>query len=149
MNKKDKLVVKIVNKSSNELPKYQTIGASGLDIMAFLEKKITLKPLERILVPTGIFLEIPLGWEGQIRPRSGLAYKHGITCLNTPGTIDSDYRGELKVLLVNLSNDPYEISNGDRIAQLVFASYDQVVWDEVLSLNESKRNEGGFGSTGI
>lgn len=142
------MVIKIVNLSANELPKYATSGASGLDLQAVLEFPILLNPMERVLISTGLSIEIPSGLEAQVRPRSGLALNKGITCLNTPGTIDSDYRGEIKVILINLSNEPQTIQNQDRIAQLVFAPVVQIKWEEVSLLNESKRNQGGFGHTG-
>jgi len=141
--------VSIINQSDNPLPTYATPGSAGLDIRANLATAITLQPLERFLVPTGLFMEIPQGYEGQMRPRSGLAIKHGITCLNSPGTIDSDYRGELKVVLVNLGNEPQTIQHGDRIAQLVIAKVSQAELVQVVELNSSLRGEGGFGHTGI
>ena len=140
--------VKIVNRSEHPLPNYQTDGAAGMDLRASLTEALTLKPLERILVSTGLFIELPQGLEAQIRPRSGLAFKHGITVLNSPGTIDADYRGELKVLLVNLSNEPFVIQNGERIAQLIIATYVRGHWEEVKELSVTERNDGGFGSTG-
>lgn len=142
--------VEIINKSLNDLPEYETTGASGLDLRAsLLTESITIKRLERVLVPTGLFLSIPEGYEAQIRPRSGLAYKHGITVLNTPGTIDSDYLGQIKVILVNLSNDEYTIKNGDRICQMVFSKVEQVVWTHVNEfINKTVRGAGGFGHTG-
>jgi len=140
--------VKIVNRSEHPLPNYQTDGAAGMDLRASLTEALTLKPLERILVPTGLLIELPQGLEAQIRPRSGLAFKHGITVLNSPGTIDADYRGELKVLLVNLSNEPFVIQNGERIAQLIIATYVRSHWEEVKELSVTERNDGGFGSTG-
>ena len=140
--------IKIVNRSSNPLPHYATAGSSGMDIRADLEQSITLKPLERVLVPTGLFIELPGGFEGQVRPRSGLAIKQGITCLNTPGTIDSDYRGEIKIILINLSDTEQVISPGDRIAQLVISPVSQASWIESASLEITERNEGGFGHTG-
>ncbi len=142
------LKVRIINHSSHQLPAYATEGASGMDIRANLEGGLTLLPMQRILVPTGIFIEIPMGFEAQVRPRSGLALKQGITCLNTPGTIDADYRGEIKVILVNLSGEDQVIENGDRIAQLVFQKVERVDWEEVSSISVSTRNEGGFGHTG-
>lgn len=144
------LPVKIntVNISGNDLPHYATAGAAGMDIRAHLEESVSLSPLERKLIPTGIFMEIPAGFEVQIRPRSGLAFKNGITCLNTPGTIDSDYRGELKVLLINLSNEPQVISNNDRIAQLVVAKVEIAKLTLVQQLDETLRSAGGFGHTG-
>ncbi len=141
--------INVINLSTNELPTYATAGAAGMDIKANVEVSITLAPLERMLVPTGIFMEIPANYEVQVRPRSGLAYKNGITCLNTPGTIDSDYRGELKVLLVNLSNLPQTINNGDRIAQLVVAKVEMATLTLVEKLNDTVRAAGGFGHTGV
>lgn len=140
--------VKIVNRSGHPLPHYQTDGAAGMDLRASLTEALTLKPLERVLVPTGLYIELPRGLEAQIRPRSGLAFKHGVTVLNSPGTIDADYRGELKVLLVNLSPDPFVVQNGERIAQLVISAYVRANWEEVQELTVTERNEGGFGSTG-
>ncbi len=140
--------VKIVNQSDNELPAYATAGAAGLDIRAFLAEPIELQPMERCLVPTGLYLEIPDGYEAQVRPRSGLAIKQGITCLNTPGTIDSDYRGELKVILINLDTQAHTIQSGDRIAQLVFQQVTRVAWQPADTLNQTDRGEGGFGHTG-
>lgn len=143
------MIVKIKNISENPLPTYQTEDSAGMDIRAFLETPIVLNPLERVVVKTGLFLEIPQGYEVQIRPRSGLAAKHGITVLNSPGTIDADYRGEIGVILVNLSNKSFTIENGERIAQMVFAKYEKGEFFEVETLSESTRGEGGFGSTGI
>ena len=140
--------VRIVNQSKNPLPEYATSGSSGMDIRANLETPILLKPLQRVLVPTGLFMEVPSGYEAQIRPRSGLAIKQGITCLNTPGTIDADYRGELKVILINLSDQEHLIENGDRIAQLVFQQVEKVSFDLVDVLADSDRGAGGFGHTG-
>jgi dUTP pyrophosphatase len=140
--------VLVINKSNNELPAYETIGSAGLDIRAFIEESITLKPLERKLVKTGLFLEIPVGYEAQVRPRSGFALKNGVTVLNSPGTIDADYRGEVGVILINLSQENVEIHTGDRIAQLVFAKVEQAEWNEVETLSETERGAGGFGSTG-
>ncbi len=140
--------ISIRNQSSNELPEYATAGAAGLDIRAHLSEAITLQPLERRLIPTGLFLEIPIGYEVQIRPRSGLAFKHGITVLNSPGTIDSDYRGEVGVLLINLSNEAFVIENGERVAQMVVAAHEQASWKEVSELSDTDRGAGGFGSTG-
>jgi dUTP pyrophosphatase len=142
------LKVQIVNKSTHALPAYATSGSSGMDLRAFLSHPITLAPMERMLVPTGLFMEIPQGFEAQVRPRSGLAIKQGITCLNTPGTIDADYRGEIKVILINLSNEPQVIEDGDRIAQMVFQKVEQVEWVETDHLGETLRSEGGFGHTG-
>lgn len=140
--------VNIKNHSNNPLPEYATAGSSGVDLRAWLEAPVVIKPLERSLVPTGIYLEIPPGWEAQVRPRSGLAIKQGLTCLNTPGTIDSDYRGEIKVILVNLDSVEHTIHSGDRIAQMVFQQVQQVNWVPVDSLESSERGEGGFGHTG-
>jgi dUTP pyrophosphatase len=140
--------IPIINQSSNPLPNYATVGSSGMDIRAFIAEPMQLQPLERVLVPTGLFLEIPEGFEAQVRPRSGLAVKQGITCLNTPGTIDADYRGEIKVILINLSNEVQIISNGDRIAQMVFQQVAQIQWQLVQNINETVRGTGGFGSTG-
>ena len=140
--------VKIVNHSRFALPEYQTPLSAGLDIRANLDESITLHPLERALVPTGLYVELPEGHEMQIRPRSGLAAKHGITVLNSPGTIDADYRGEIKVILVNLSNESFTINPGERIAQMVVARYEKVEWSAVESLDETARGAGGFGSTG-
>ena len=140
--------VQIVNKSGQQLPAYATELSAGMDLRADLESPITLGPLERALVPTGLYIALPAGYEAQVRPRSGLAAKHGITVLNTPGTIDADYRGEIKVILVNLSNTPFEIVPGERIAQMVVARHERVEWDEVDVLDETARGAGGFGSTG-
>lgn len=140
--------INIINQSKHPLPSYATPGAAGLDLRASLETPIHLQPLERTLVPTGLYMEIPMGFEGQVRPRSGLAIKQGITCLNTPGTIDSDYRGELKVILINLSNSVQTISDGDRIAQIVFCSVTQAHWNEVNQLADTTRGTGGFGHSG-
>jgi len=140
--------VNIINKSSNELPAYATEGSAGMDLRANLDQPITLQSLERTLVPTGLFIELPDGYEAQIRPRSGLAIKQGITCLNSPGTIDSDYRGELKVILINLSNEPQLLSHGDRIAQMVISSVDKANLILVQEINSTSRGEGGFGHTG-
>jgi dUTP pyrophosphatase len=145
---KAELPVKIINQSHHPLPAYQTAAAAGLDLRAWLTEPLSLKPLERALIPTGLFLEIPQGYEAQVRPRSGLAYKSGITVLNSPGTIDADYRGELKVLLVNLSADPFVINDGERIAQLVVAAHETVRWQEAEALSDSSRGQGGFGSSG-
>lgn len=140
--------VKVINRSPFALPAYATPLSAGVDLKANLSEAITLKPLERSLVPTGLFLAIPAGYEAQVRPRSGLAAKHGITVLNSPGTIDADYRGEVKVILVNLSPEPFVIEPGERIAQLVVARCEQVSWEEVERLDETERGAGGFGSTG-
>ena len=140
--------VKIVNTSNNSLPQYATDGASGMDLRADLSSPVAMQPLERKLVPTGLFIELPQGYEAQVRPRSGLAIKHGITCLNTPGTIDADYRGEIKIVLINLSGEKQIINPGDRIAQLVIQKVEKINWEQVTVLTETVRNEGGFGSTG-
>lgn len=140
--------IKIINGSSNGLPAYATSGSSGMDIRANLETEKVLKPLERALIPTGLFMEIPVGYEVQIRPRSGMAIKHGITCLNTPGTIDADYRGEIKVILINLSNEDQVIHHGDRIAQMVVQKVELATWKQVEELEVTERNAGGFGHTG-
>lgn len=142
------LTIKIVNQSNNHLPEYATMGSSGMDIRASIDQSMVLQPSERVLVPTGLSVEIPLGYEIQVRPRSGLAIKQGITCLNTPGTIDADYRGEIKVILINLSNEPQTIQPGDRIAQLVLQKVEQIKWVPVNELADSERGAGGFGSTG-
>lgn len=140
--------IKIINKSNHPLPHYETIASAGMDLRAFIEKAITLQPLERAIVKTGLFIELPAGAEAQVRPRSGLAAKKGITVLNAPGTIDADYRGEIGVILVNLSNEAFTIENGERIAQLVIAKHERAEWTEVAILSETSRGEGGFGSTG-
>ena len=140
--------VQIVNKSHHPLPEYATTGSSGMDIRAFLTSPISMAPMERVLIPTGLFLALPENWEAQIRPRSGLAIKQGLTCLNTPGTIDADYRGELKVILINLSNELQVISDGDRIAQMVFQKVEKVILEKVESLEATERGAGGFGHTG-
>lgn len=140
--------VKIINQSNNELPAYATNGSSGMDLRAHLENPIALKPVERVLVPTGLFIEIPDGYEAQIRPRSGLAIKQGITCLNSPGTIDADYRGEIKIILINLSAEEQVINPGDRIAQMIIQQVVKASLNEVMSLNVTERNHGGFGHTG-
>ena len=141
--------IKIVNRSANPLPEYATTGSSGMDIRASLVTDIELKPLERCIVSTGLFIELPEGYEAQVRPRSGLAIKNGITCLNTPGTIDSDYRGEIKIILVNLSGENHTIHNGDRIAQLVIQKVEKAVWVDTISITSTQRSEGGFGHTGV
>ncbi len=140
--------IKIINNSSNQLPAYETEGSAGMDLRANLENEITIAPLQRALVPTGLFIELPLGYEAQVRPRSGLAIKHGITCLNSPGTIDSDYRGEIKIILVNISNESFTIQHGERIAQMIIHPVVKATWQSVKVLMESKRGEGGFGHTG-
>ncbi|MCQ6960562.1 dUTP diphosphatase [Mucilaginibacter aquariorum] len=141
--------IKIINRSKNTLPAYETLHAAGMDMRADLEAPVTLKPLERKLIPTGLFIELPEGYEAQIRPRSGLAFKHGIGIVNSPGTIDADYRGEIKVLLVNLSAEDFEVNTGDRIAQMVVAKHEQVQWQEVEELGETTRGAGGYGHTGV
>ena len=140
--------VHIVNKSAYEAPFYATVNSAGMDLKANFEEPITLAPLQRAMVPTGLYIALPEGTEAQIRPRSGLAAKHGITVLNTPGTIDADYRGEIKVILVNLSNNPFTIEAGERIAQMIVARYEQVEWEAVEELGATERGAGGFGSTG-
>ncbi len=140
--------IKVVNQSAFNLPCYETSGAAGMDVRAAIKEPVTLQPLERALIPTGLFVELPVGYEMQVRPRSGLAAKHGITVLNAPGTIDADYRGEIKVILINLSNTSFEILPGERIAQLVVSRCEQVGWEPVEVLSETVRGTGGFGSTG-
>ena len=142
------MTVKIVNHSDNVLPTYETALSAGMDIRANLEQSVTIKPLERSLLPTGLFIELPAGFEAQIRPRSGLAAKNGITVLNTPGTIDADYRGEIKVILVNLSQQEFTVNHGDRIAQMVIAKHETIVWENVNELKTTERGVGGFGHTG-
>lgn len=141
--------IQFINKSHHPLPQYQTSGSAGMDIFAYLEQPLALKPMERMLVPTGLYMAIPKGYEAQIRPRSGLAVKQGLTCLNTPGTIDSDFRGEIKVLLINLSNSEQIIQDGDRIAQMIIAPYIKANCLVVETLDETERGSGGFGSTGL
>ncbi len=141
--------INIINKSKHDLPHYETKSSAGMDLKANIDTEITLKPLERIIVKTGLYMALPQGYEAQVRPRSGLAIKNGITVLNAPGTIDADYRGEIGVILVNLSNENFTIKDGDRIAQMVIAKYKQANWIEVNSLDQTKRGKGGFGSTGI
>jgi dUTP pyrophosphatase len=140
--------VKIINHSNNPLPTYATEGSSGMDVRAFINETVTLQPLERALIPTGLFIELPQGFEAQIRPRSGLAIKQGITCLNTPGTVDADYRGEIKIILINLSNENQSVNNGDRIAQMVIQKVEKIDWSLSVELEQTERNAGGFGSTG-
>lgn len=140
--------IKIINHSQNPLPKYETDGSAGMDLRANLDESVTLLPLERALIPTGLFIELPGGYEAQVRPRSGPAAKRGLTMLNSPGTIDSDYRGEIKCIVVNLSNETQTIEPGERIAQMIIARYERVSWEEVETLEESERGAGGFGSTG-
>ncbi|MDQ5930517.1 MAG: dUTP pyrophosphatase [Bacteroidota bacterium] len=141
--------INIINKSTHALPSYESVASAGMDLRANLTQPIVLKPLERVLVKTGLFIELPLGYEAQVRPRSGLAFKNGITVLNSPGTIDADYRGEIGVILVNLSAQDFEIQNGERIAQLVIAQHQRADWNEVEILSETDRGAGGFGSTGV
>lgn len=141
--------VKIINRSKHSLPSYETKASAGMDVRANLDVPLEIKPLERALVKTGLFMEIPVGCECQVRPRSGLAFKKGITVLNAPGTIDADYRGEVGVILINLSNETFVVEDGERIAQLVFTNYKQASWQIVESLSETERGEGGFGSTGV
>lgn len=141
--------VKVINKSKHELPNYETTASAGLDVRANLDESIEIKPLGRALVKTGLFLEIPEGYECQVRPRSGLAYKKGITVLNSPGTIDADYRGEVGVILANISDETFVVNDGERIAQLVFAKFEQAEWIETNELSDTHRGEGGFGSTGV
>ena len=143
------MTVKIINKSSHPLPSYETIASAGMDIRAYIAQPVVLKPMQRAIIKTGLYLELPIGTEAQVRPRSGLAAKKGITVLNSPGTIDADYRGEVGVILVNLSNEDFEVENGARIAQLVLASHQRAQWQEVAQLSDSDRGEGGFGSTGV
>ena len=140
--------IKIINKSNHALPNYETIASAGMDLRASLSESRILKPLERSIVGTGLFIELPIGYEAQVRPRSGLAAKKGITVLNAPGTVDADYRGEIGVILVNLSNEDFVVNNGERIAQLVIAKHERAEWIEVEQLSETSRGEGGFGSTG-
>lgn len=142
------LKIRIINNSGNEIPAYATAGSSGMDIRAHLASPVLLNPMERKLVPTGVFIELPEGYEAQVRPRSGLAYKHGITCLNTPGTIDSDYRGEIKVLLINLSQEVQTITNNERIAQMVICKVEKAEWELAGRIEETERGSGGFGHTG-
>ncbi|MCH2033637.1 MAG: dUTP diphosphatase [Tenacibaculum sp.] len=141
--------VQIINKSKHQTPAYETEGSAGMDLRANIEEAIVLKPLERVIVKTGLFIALPNGYEAQVRPRSGLAAKKGITVLNAPGTVDADYRGEIGVILVNLSNEDFTVNDGERIAQLVIAKHERVNWKEVSELNETERGSGGFGSTGV
>ncbi len=140
--------IKVINKSTHQLPAYETAHAAGMDLRANIEEQIIIKPLQRCLIATGLFIELPVGYEAQIRPRSGLAYKHGVTVLNSPGTIDADYRGELKVLLVNLSDADFVVNNGERIAQMVVAKHETVVWEQTEELSDTHRGAGGYGHTG-
>lgn len=141
--------VKIINKSKHPLPKYQTEQSAGMDLYANISEPITLASLERKIIPTGLFISLPKGYEAQIRPRSGLAAKYGITCLNSPGTIDADYRGEIGIILANLSSDPFTVNDGERIAQMVIAKHETITWEEVSNLDETERGKGGFGSSGL
>jgi dUTP pyrophosphatase len=141
--------IKIINRSNHNLPQYETSASAGMDLRAHLFEPVTLQPLERAIIKTGLFIELPLGIEAQIRPRSGLAAKKGITVLNAPGTIDADYRGEIGVILVNLSNEPFTVENGERVAQMVISKHERATWELVDSLSETSRGEGGFGSTGV
>jgi len=143
------MTINIINKSDHALPNYETIASAGMDLRANIEEAIVLEPLGRALVKTGLFIELPIGYEAQVRPRSGLAFKKGITVLNSPGTVDADYRGEIGVILVNLSNEPFTVENGERIAQLIIAKHERAEWLEVEVLTETSRGEGGFGSTGV
>ena len=142
------MTIKIINKSSHKLPHYETIASAGMDLRANLSESVTLNPLERTIIKTGLFIELPVGFEAQVRPRSGLAAKKGITVLNAPGTVDADYRGEIGVILVNLSNESFTIENGERVAQLVIAKHERAEWEEVQELSSTERGAGGFGSTG-
>lgn len=141
--------IKIINKSKHALPGYETLASAGMDIRANIEEKIFIGPQERALIPTGLFIELPIGYEAQVRPRSGLALKKGITCLNSPGTIDADYRGEIGVILANVSKETFVVENGERIAQLVIAKHERAEWEEVAELSSTERGAGGFGSTGV
>lgn len=143
------MIIRIINRSKNNLPAYETAHAAGMDLRADLESAVTLQPMERKLIPTGLHIELPEGFEAQIRPRSGLAFKHGIGIVNSPGTVDADYRGEIKVLLINFSAEPFEINTGDRIAQMIVARHEKVSWEEVEILNETSRGAGGYGHTGV
>ncbi|HUH19951.1 dUTP diphosphatase [Albibacterium sp.] len=144
------MIIKVINKSGHELPNYQTEASAGMDLRANLsEGNVVLKPLQRVLISTGLYIELPMGFEAQIRPRSGLAYKHGITVLNSPGTIDADYRGEIKVLLINLSDQPFEVVHGERIAQMIIAQHEQIDWEEATELSDTVRGAGGYGHTGV
>jgi len=145
----ENIVVKIINRSRHQTPAYETASSAGMDLRANIDAPLTLRPLERAVIKTGLFIALPQGYEAQVRPRSGLAAKHGISVLNSPGTIDADYRGEIGVILVNLSNEDFTVNDGDRIAQMVIAAYAHTKWDEVNVLDETERGKGGFGSTGI
>jgi len=143
------MTVKIINQSGHALPNYETLASAGMDLRAHISESIVLNPLERAIVKTGLFIELPVGYEAQVRPRSGLAAKKGVTVLNSPGTIDADYRGEIGVILVNLSNEAFTVENGERIAQLIIAKHERAEWEEVLVLTDTVRGAGGFGSTGV
>jgi dUTP pyrophosphatase len=143
------MIIRIINRSKNNLPAYETAHAAGMDLRADLEAPVTLNPMERKLIPTGLHIELPEGFEAQIRPRSGLAFKHGIGIVNSPGTVDADYRGEIKVLLINFSAEPFEINSGDRIAQMIVSRHEKVEWEEVEILTETTRGAGGYGHTGV
>lgn len=143
-----KVKVRIINESTNPLPEYVTEGSAGMDLRANLQEPVTLRPMERLLIPTGLFIELPPDYEAQVRPRSGLAIKHGITCVNSPGTVDADYRGELKVVLINLSHEDHTILHGDRIAQMVVHKVERVKWKQVTKISATQRGDGGFGHTG-
>jgi len=141
--------IRVINKSTNQLPSYETELSAGMDLRAFIPDDVIIKPLQRVLIPTGLFIELEKGFEAQIRPRSGLALKHGITVLNSPGTIDADYRGEIKILLINLSDTEFSVKNSDRIAQMIISKHEQIVWEDTDTLNETSRGAGGYGHTGI
>lgn len=143
------MIIKIINKSAHELPNYETIASAGMDLRANISESVAIEPLQRHIIKTGLFLELPIGYEAQVRPRSGLAAKHGITVLNSPGTIDADYRGEIGVILVNLSNETFVIENGERIAQMIISKHERAEWQLVDELSETSRGAGGFGSTGV
>jgi dUTP pyrophosphatase len=148
LNKYNKMKINIINKSGLALPQYETAHAAGMDMRAFVTEELVIKPMQRILVPTGLHIELPIGYEAQIRPRSGLAYKHGISIVNSPGTIDADYRGEIKVLLINLSDTDFVVNNGDRIAQMVISKHETITWESAEELSDTARGEGGYGHTG-
>lgn len=145
----ERIKVKVINRSHHDLPSYETFSSAGMDVRACLEHPMVIEPLHRVLIPTGLYIQLPQGHECQIRPRSGLALKHGITVLNTPGTVDADYRGEIKVVLVNLSDTPFVVNDGERICQMVITDYTHVEWEPVERLDETKRGDGGFGHTGL
>ena len=145
----ERIKVKIINKSHHPLPAYETPESAGMDVRAFLEKPVVLKPLERTLIPTGLYIQLPAGYECQIRPRSGLALRHGISIVNSPGTVDADYRGEIGIIVINLSNEPFTINDGERICQMVIKEYTHVQWEEVDRIDETKRGSGAFGHTGV